>query len=401
MKYYTRSPEEWRKRDEEREKRRRAKFNARRRSLLFLLANLALVFSMIVVVRIYISKRPITPGVVDGFQIVIKTEDEIISSKPLDVKIWIYNREPREKEATISKFHFEIMKGEDKIYSFDYPHKVPFILKKFEGKLVFDLSREVDLRYLKPGYYNIIVSMYINERNVKISKEIKVIEKLDVVFSNLSMFYILGESIKPTINIVNFSGSFKDLEVSKVEVTMEKDGEIILKRTKNLSKIIKMGPEESASIIDIEIPSPETGKFVIKASVYTSEGIFSKATSVSYIENPDTDVKGVRIVTDFPKYAVKGDKIFFHVYLVNDTNKDKYILIKKMMIVISDNFPIFSKDMKNLRVWLEPYSQVEIYRVFPWEKIVFTEVGNFKLKIILDTYGGLIHKSDIINIIEK
>ncbi|RKX38522.1 MAG: hypothetical protein DRP23_06470, partial [Thermotogae bacterium] len=70
MKYYTRSPEEWRKRDEEKERQRRARFNARRRSLLFLLANLALAFSMLVVVRIYISRRPPIPGVVDGLQVV-------------------------------------------------------------------------------------------------------------------------------------------------------------------------------------------------------------------------------------------------------------------------------------------------------------------------------------------
>jgi len=98
---------------------------------------------------------------------------------------------------------------------------------------------------------------------------------------------------------------------------------------------------------------------------------------------------------------MKGDKIFFHVYLVNDTNKDRYILVKRLTLVVSDNFPIFSKDMKNLRIWLEPYSQVEIYKVLPWEKIAFTEEGNYKLDVVLDTYGGLIHRSDIINIVEK
>ena len=401
MKYYTRSPEEWRKRDEEKERQRRARFNARRRSLLFLLANLALAFSMLVVVRIYISRRPPIPGVVDGLQVVIKAEDEIISSKPLDVKVWIYNRDPGEKKVTISEYHFEIMRGEDKVYTFDYPHKVPFTLKKFEGKLVFDLRREMELKNLKPGDYNVTVSMNVNEKNVKISKKIEVVEKLDIAFSNLSMFYFLDESIKPVINIVNFSGSFKNIKINKVQITMEKNGEVILKRTENLSKVVKVGPEESISVGEIEIPSPETGKFVIKASVYTDEGIVSKATSISVIKNPDADVRGIRIVTDFPKYAMKGDKIFFHVYLVNDTNKDRYILVKRLTLVVSDNFPIFSKDMKNLRIWLEPYSQVEIYKVLPWEKIAFTEEGNYKLDVVLDTYGGLIHRSDIINIVEK
>jgi len=130
MKYYTRSPEEWRKRDEEKERQRKAKFDARRRSLLFLLANLALAFSMLVIVRIYISRRPPTPGVIDGLQVVIKAESEVISSKPLDVKVWIYNRDPRKKEATISNFHFEITRDDNKVYTFDYPHKVPFNLKE-------------------------------------------------------------------------------------------------------------------------------------------------------------------------------------------------------------------------------------------------------------------------------
>jgi len=97
----------------------------------------------------------------------------------------------------------------------------------------------------------------------------------------------------------------------------------------------------------------------------------------------DADLKDVEVYTDIPNQFFVGDDIEFSVYLQNASNRDIYLKIEQMTISILPT--PFSSERRRFRIWLQPFSRVEVFRFHPWNKQVISKAGSYKMNVFVKT----------------
>ncbi|WP_296907841.1 hypothetical protein [Thermotoga sp.] len=104
MKYFSRSPEDWKRSDEEKERRERERRNRIRRRVNFIVVvNLAIVIFLFFFTKAFFTSRP--EGVAGQFQIVISSKESYLPNEPLDISVKVYNRERRKGKLVLEDFY--------------------------------------------------------------------------------------------------------------------------------------------------------------------------------------------------------------------------------------------------------------------------------------------------------
>ena len=386
MKYFSKNPEEWKKQEQEFLKKEKEKTQrSRKRGIMLLLINVAIVVIVFLGLKMYYSQFP-SYGSSSRYQILIKTPDAYVSGTPLDVQVRLYNNNHQETTMKISNFSIIIFSPEGKdIYRFSQDEPIEAKFDAFSSRLLFRLLNEVELSSLVTGTYKVAVSLVADGQDIHSEKTFTVLECYDIALDGLLEFYEPGETMHIELRIVNNTASVKDLRITGFKFSVKHDDEILWQDEGVFNSVWeKVGVGDSVHLQkDIELKLNTPGAWALDVVVTVNGVDVSKSVPVVCISEPTADLKDVEVYTDIPNQFFVGDDIEFSVYLQNASNRDIYLKIEQMTISILPT--PFSSERRRFRIWLQPFSRVEVFRFHPWNKQVISKAGSYKMNVFVKT----------------
>ncbi|PLV58322.1 hypothetical protein [Thermotoga sp. KOL6] len=386
MKYFSRSPEEWKKIDEEKERRARERRDRiRRRANLIVALNFVIVIFLFFFTKIFFTNKP--SGVVGPFQIVIESKESYLPNDSLDVKVKIYNRENRKEKLEIEDFLFVIKKENNTVYEFQYPPRVERELDRFESVLVFDLLRETELGNLAGGDYTITVSMKLNGQKVFISKVVTVIEEWRLEIGDLKDFYFPYENIEMSIFLENISFKNRKIEVKTLSLVGFENGNKIIEKDVPIEKVLEVRAMETVELYKVNFSAPRSpGDYLLELNLETSSGIMKRSVPISIAKTYQEDLHGLTLVVEGERFLKANERYDFSVKLLNNEKKRKYIILTNVLVVITKKEPVFSYSIsEEHRIVLDGFSSRKIFETTAYDLIKFDEPGTYKLVVIVES----------------
>ncbi|HEY8540802.1 MAG TPA: hypothetical protein VIL29_00355 [Pseudothermotoga sp.] len=377
MRYLSKDPEEWKKKEQQFLQREKEKTRGyRRQGIYFLILNIVIVLIFFFGLRMYYSQFPSQKS--DVNQLIIQVETPYTSGTPLDVKVRLYNNQNKSREVVISDFSLQILNGEGSVYSFSQKDSVKTTLDAFASRLLFDLKRETELNSLRSGEYTVIVKAKVNDQEVFAQKSFTSVEKYQVLVEGLLDFYLVGESMKSSIYIVNNTAAVRDLQVEYVKLLLKENDQIIWQREFPIqSKWPEVGIGRDVKVLEQEFSFEHDGKYVLTTQCLVNGSLTSVSLPVVCVRDYEKDLKKTKIYSDAPKQINVREQVAFSVYLQNTTNKDLFLMLDEVDVNLPPSSLGYQK--RSARVWLEPYSQYEIFRFLPWNTPAITRPGVYKL----------------------
>ena len=391
MKYHSRSPEEWRKIDEEKMKTSRTS-ELRKRSLMFLFVNFVMVIAVILMVRIYQIVSPASKNSVGPFRIYITVDEEFLEGEPVEAQVKIVNTRKSEQDLEIEGFSFKIEGDEGTEYSFEHPDPVSAKLEPLSYVLVFDLSRESKLDDLKPGLHKVVVSMKVNGIEKTVVRSFKVVERFEIDVLGYQPFLIVGESLSVDIGIFNPMGVMKKVEVDSVEVLLRSEsGERLDERRFKLGRTLEIHPGDLVSLVNYSpgLVFNTPGIFQMDVSVDVGSKTLKRGFGFSVITKDQEDIRGVRVYVEVPIQVVVGKPFDLKVSLYNDTEENRYVEVSSMFVSLGEGEIVLSEKREGFRVWIPPNSKETVYEK---SGITVRNPGKYELLILFRTPQGDISK---------
>ncbi len=377
MRYLSKDPEEWKKKEQQflqREKEKTREY--RRKGIYFLILNIVIVLIFFFGLRMYYSQFPSQKA--DVNQLIIQVETPYISGTPLDVKIRLYNNQNKSREVVISNFTLQILNNEGSVYNFSQKDSVKTTLDALASRLLFDLRRETELNSLRSGEYKVIAKAKVNDQEVFAQKSFTSVEKYQILVEGLLDFYLVGESMKSSIYIVNNTAAVRDLQVEYVKLSLKEDNQIIWQREFPIqSKWPEVGIGRDIKVLEQEFSFDHDGKYVLTTQCLVNGSLTSVSLPVVCVRDYEKDLKKIKIYSDAPKQINVREQVAFSVYLQNTTNKDLFLMLDEVDVNLPPSSLGYQR--RSVRVWLEPYSQYEIFRFLPWNTPAITRPGVYKL----------------------
>ncbi len=401
MKYYSKSPEEWKKEDEKKgwfEKTAALK----RRAWIFLFINILLVFGVFIMVGIYtggsglnlpfFQSRNRLPGPIQIYIKFKETGETFRLGEPLDIRVYAQNTERFSEDITIQNFSFVIENSVgEAVYVFNYPSKVVKKLEKFEVVLLFDLKKEKILNDLKKGEYTVKVSMRLNNRDVTIAKNFTVEEVYEVVVEGFQPFYFTGEIPYFKIGMKNLN--LKDVKVFLKTISFNVENENGMKIETKKYKVNQEYylPKESAiEIIQVEpkLKFDKLGLYRFTVNLLTDKGEYDFNRSFVVINKEKLSIKNLGVFIESPINVTVNEIFDVKVYLYNSDASDKYTLIKNASFVVTGNGEVSTDTLTDLRLWFTKNEKILVFE----KELSFDHPGEYKILVLFKTDLGNIYK---------
>ncbi len=387
MKYHSRSPEEWKKIDEEKMKMSRTS-ELRKRSLMFLFVNFILVVAVILMVRIYQVMSPTSQGTVGPFKVFISVEDEFLEGEKVKAQVKIVNTRKSKQSLKLEDFTFFVKDENGEVeYSFEHKGGVSTEVDPLSYVLVFDLSREVDLS-LKPGIHRIVTSMEINGVKTTAVRTFKVVEKLEMSLVGYQPFLFLGERLKLDVGITNPTSVSKKIKVKSVKIkVLSESGKKLDSKVFKIEDSFEIQPKQA---VRISTYSPNLvfdtlGLFQIDVEMEYDSKVLKEKRSFKVITKDQIGLKGIRFYVEVPIQVISGHPFDLKVSLYNDTKEDRYVEVNSFLVSITGKDTVITDESNDFRVWIPPHSKEEIYSK---DGIIFRYPGKYELLILLRTPKG-------------
>lgn len=385
MKYHSRDPESWRKKEQEIARREQEKTQKyRRRGFYFLLLNLVAVFVFFFGIRSYYAQLSIEKAPLN--QLLIQCEDTHSAGAPLDVQIRLYNNSEKKREIVISDFAFQIFNAEkQQVYSFKQTQPVRSVFEPFTSRLLFDLKREKEITNLPSGEYTIHVEATVDGKKVSAEKRFTSVERYELIVENFNDFYYVGEKAQLKVSLLNQTSRSQDLRIDPLSVTLKQDGKIVWQTTVQVKPFwqdVKVG--EIVELVEaLVVPFDREGVYSIQLECVVNGSTNSLLLPVACISNAEKNLKKVKIYTDAPKIYNLRTPLQFSVYLLNESRDDVFLEIEEIIVSLLPTSLNFKKGP--VRMWLTPYSKYEIFRFYPYSVPAITQPGNYKLLVKVST----------------
>ncbi len=378
MRYFSRSPDEWKEREKkflnrEKEKTRRS----RRQGLYFLMLNLFVLFIFFVGVRLHYKQLPS-----QGFemnQLFIQLDDPYVSGNQLDLKVRLYNNHNKDRTVTIKDFSIQIANDEKIVYSFSQQQPVQASLKAFTSRLLFDLKREVEISALESGEYKVIVSARVDDSLTKAEKTFRALETYRIFVDGLLDFYLPGEKAVLSVYVRNNTASVKDMNVEKVKYKLEKDNKVVKEREFVLNQTVEgIGVGKEIKVLDLDdISFFETGNFVLNIQCVVNGSISVATLPVFCVPSTETKLTHVKLYTDAPREIFMKDQVSFSVFVQNQSDKDLFLLADEISVRLEPSTQLLR--IQSARLWISPYGNYEIFKFYPWNSSLFGQPGFYKI----------------------
>ena len=350
MKYHSRSPEEWRKIDEEKRKLDRVP-QLRRRSWIYFFVNVLLVGAVMIMLGIFKMKSA-TP-----FSVYIKMSDEYPVGENISPQIRLVNSKGKELRLLISDIKIEVTdQVGSPVYNKELHPDISVSVPPYDYVLLMEDSFSVQ----NPGDYEYTITVDTNIGKYRFVRNFSVKYDLSITLSNYQPFYFPGESPEYDIAIFNNTSESIDVVVSPGEVQITRGKELLDRRvTPAFEGTV---PPKSASLIFRYQPAvnfTEKGLYTVsfKCMVNTKERKVTLPFMV--ISKRDISMKNVSILFDY--YKVSGG-IMTKLFLVNTSNKNRFFDVKRAILVIHSSDGEKIDSVKNVRVWIPPNGKIELMR---------------------------------------
>ena len=350
MKYYSRSPEEWRKIDEEKKKHDRVP-QLRRRSWIYFFVNVLLVGAVMIMLGIFKMKSAVP------FSIYIKIKDEYMAGDEISPQIRLVNSKGKELKLLISDVRIEVT---DRVGSLVRTQELHPDISVSVPPYDYVLLMEDSFSIANPGEYEYSIVVDTNIGKYRFVRSFSVKYSLSLTFSDYQPFYFPGESPEYDIVVVNNTSESVNAVVSPGEVQITKGKEILDRTgTPGFEGIV---PPKSARLVFHYRPAVnflERGLYIISFKAMVNAKMRKVALPFMVISKGDLSMKDVKILFDYYKVS---EGIETKLFLVNTSKKDRFFDVKSAILVVysSDGEKIYS--VKNVRVWIPPNGKIELMR---------------------------------------
>lgn len=394
--FYSRSPEEWKRIDEEKIRRRTEKSRyLRKRTYIFLFMNLFII--AIIVLGYFIFKnfpRPQQPYTAfhGNLNFQLLTDENYYPDEIIDVRVKAVNGSKKNVDLIIERFSINIVdESNSSVYKFDYHDTIKKIIEGYQSVLIFSLKHEKELR-LKPGTYRIDVKIDLGQGSIRLQRTFEVVENLEISIIPKDDFYFPNEILSLPIYFINHSSFNGEIHINELSFTIGSDRSKILSLKK---QNFQVHTGEKVKIADINFKAPSS-KGIYPIVVGTNllidrqVRIFKTKSNVIIIDKNDlSSVNDLRIITDSIIATYRGSEIDFNVYLVNDSSKDKFLILRRFILRISKNGSDYYRydTSENFRLMVPANSKRVIFNTANWQRIILGTEGEYEVEIITNVNG--------------
>ncbi|MCD6449655.1 MAG: hypothetical protein J7L34_04020 [Thermotogaceae bacterium] len=407
MKYYSKSPEEWRKEDQKKYQNDRIS-RLRARAWKFFVLNLIIVVGAFAFIGFYLklsgypvsifSSRSGIRGDIKVFITFNSNDGTFALGQPIDVFVYAQNTSKSEKILSIKDFSFQIKDESGKVlYSFFYSSKVEKKIGKFEKVLVFDLKREKVLDGLVEGKYIVTVNLSLNDSAVTVIKKFSVVNKLQVLLAGYQPFYFVGEI--PSFDIEVLSENYKKVSIFVRDVKLEisdLEGNTVWSRISKINSTYDLFAGKRTFIAEVEpmLKFDKVGIYKQTAVLNYDNGQLTFSRAFQVIPKSLLNVENVKVIVETPIYLGVGDKADITVYVYNESKEDRFVLIKDGRIFLQGPEIYSLKNFKNMRIWLSGNEKMRIFSSYH----NFESPGTYKVIVLLQTDNGDLYKEVTIRV---
>ncbi|MFN3284330.1 MAG: hypothetical protein ACK40Q_08890, partial [Pseudothermotoga sp.] len=299
MRYFSKDPEEWKKKEQQFLQREREKTKRyRRQGIYFLVLNIVIVLIFFFGLRMYYGQFPSQKSEMN--QLIIQVETPYVSGTPLDVKVRLYNNQNKSREVLISDFNLQIVGREGPVYSFYQRDSVKTTLDALASRLLFDLKREAEVNSLQSGEYTITVKVKVDDQEVFAQKSFTSVEKYQILVDGLLDFYLVGETMKSSVYIVNNTASVRDLRVQYVILTLREMEQILWQKQFSIqSDWSEVGVGKDIRVLEqVEFSFEREGRYVLTVQSLVNNSLTSVSLPVSCVRDYEKDLKKIKIYSD-------------------------------------------------------------------------------------------------------
>ncbi len=356
----------------------------RKRSFKFFFLNILIVLSVFIL--ILVSKNfstQVGSSIVDGLQLMIElSKIEYYAPEKLLTKVYLVNTQRTEKTFIISDFNITVYSSETTVYKFSYQQPIESSIKGQTRRLVYDLSREVNLSNLKTNKYTIEVNAKINGKSVSVKREFTYKEEL-IFLPVFEDFYLVGEKSNLKVGVNNRTSEGKKLSIGLISFVIEGQ-EFLFKPDKEF--ILGIGDYieiDTNQKFDIK----QTGKIPVKLRVEYDGKIEEVGAVINATGSFDRKIGNVSFTFESEEYVRTGTQTKVKLYMQNKDNKEKYLLLKKLSVSIPEityNFVV-----ENRRILLTPFAN-RLIVILP--NLIFSKPGLYNVLVTVETVEDKVQK---------
>lgn len=387
--YRTKSPEEWRKHDEEKWKEYEQLRGYRRRSIRLTIFNL-IIAAMIVVGFMLARNKPMESGVyrfVDGFSISLLGSEVFEYPDPVDFTVKLVNTRNKSAEISISSFHVQIQdESGNVVYTFDYPSNVLKELPAYGSVIVFDLSHEVDLSALSSGDYAIRVTFNLNGKPIILSKSVEYKYLTEVLPAFQHPFYLVGEPVLIDLLLRNRSPKTFDVSGSLATIdVMDEDGDIVRSLRFQLGNASALPTTEEIYETGKSLVLDKPGLYTFKVQIQGEDYFFERRRSIFIVKKSEEDFSGLSVFAEVPRVASTGETIPMKFYLTNEKEKRRFLECQGFHFTVNQGgVPIFEYKRNTFRLVLLEYEKRMIFDSEDWREMKFFQPGNYSVEFTVN-----------------
>ncbi len=348
MKYHSRSPEEWRKIDEEKRKHDRIP-QLRKRSWYFFFVNLILVAAVMVIIGLYRMMG------VPPVSIYVKLDDEYTAGEMGGFEIRLVNGRSTPVKMIISDVSILISSKDRMVYSKDLKESLTVAIDPYDYVVLFRDSFVPDFE----GDYRIEITLRTNIGDFKTQRTIYVKDPIELVLAGYEPFYFPGERIRYDVTLYNTSRKELKVSVSSGEIEVKK-GDVTIDRVL-LSPFTGEVPPGKAVLVYTYSPALNLrkGLYGVRCSLVVNGKEKKVEMGFKVIDESEVSSKGVKILFDYYE-AWQG--IVVKLFLVNTTSEDRFFEVKSADLIVTTPAGQKTFSTSGIRVWIPPNGKIELMR---------------------------------------
>ncbi|MGM0639828.1 MAG: hypothetical protein ACQESN_00185 [Thermotogota bacterium] len=399
MKYYSKSPKEWEKIDEEKKRKKKDKYKTIKKYTIYLMIFIAILALIFTFFGPKLSRFNLSYNIViDGISFNLVSEDEFFYPDKITSEVNMQNTTNRNKEVNIENFKYEILKSENKetIFNFNYQDAVNAQLNPYQTRLIFDLEKEEDIAELEAGEYIINTSFDFNEQKVNLSREFNYKQDFKLNFFAEKDFYLINEN---PVFLVSFKNNSKDMYNKEVsgKLIYSKDEKNVYEQAVNFGSI-ELQPLES---VQFDIKSDRTfekGTYTVMFDISTMDKkIISNLHVAEEINNSTKNI----VINDFTLQTFEiGQSFYYKAYLENDANSPQSLTMNSHGITIRYNedeiFNYQSEEPR--RIFISEFGSTEIFDLENIKEIDLDKAGRYFINFFVEIEGKIITTQNSIEV---
>ncbi|AEX84722.1 hypothetical protein Marpi_0270 [Marinitoga piezophila KA3] len=402
MGYYSKSPEEWKKLDEEKAKKDKLRQIQKRRQKI---NNMLIIFiSILAIAFIFISKKYF-PRYNFGFYVLVdKISYSIFSSDkytypdPLTISVSMNNSTTSPIDVKIDSFKFIIYKitgdSSETFYKFEYPKIIKYQLSPYETKKIFDLMNINPLSKIPDGKYIIYSTFNSNGKEIKLHKEIDYIHTVRYNVYLKKGFFLENEYPQLIIEARNYSEETRQFEFKGTIQIYTKKKKLIKEIPVDFGYLTLKSLEKKVN--DFNIPRIEKGTY----DLYFVSKQFNQAVYIPFpiTDKIETKLKNISLSMDTYLFYPVNEKFQGIFYINNkDLKKERFIEItgySLRLINLDKNTVVFNyENSDKRRIYINAGGKAIVYYLSPYDRPVTLSIpGKYQLIYTVKTNESVIER---------